>query len=146
MTTKPLYVVLARLIDQYRQCEKTGNTEWLDKSEARIKAIVSDFLPSGAGIDSGTELDLDNSAPDKLILTMGYHHMNDGGYYDGWTEHSAIVTPSLGFGFKVHITGRNRNDIKDYLGDVYREALSQEIPEWYPHKEEEEFVMAEVKG
>ena len=51
------------------------------------------------------------------MLYTHFHHMNDGGFYDGWTEHSVVVTPSLVYGFDTRITGRDRNDIKNYIGE-----------------------------
>jgi hypothetical protein len=53
--------------------------------------------------------------------------MNDNGMYDGWTTHQVIVTPSLAFGFTLKITGRDRNQIKDYLSETYHYALEQHI-------------------
>jgi hypothetical protein len=37
------------------------------------------------------------------------------------------VTPNLGHGFDLKITGPNKNDIKEYLADVFHTALSQPI-------------------
>jgi hypothetical protein len=45
--------------------------------------------------------------------------MNEGGYYDGWTEHQVIITPSLQHGFDVRVTGQDRNEIKDYLAELF---------------------------
>ena len=88
-----------------------------------------DDLPSGSGWDCGTKLDYEKSNPDKLVFYGSYHHMNENGMYDGWTEHTIIVTPSLAFGFDVKITGRDRNDIKDYLGEMFQHALSEPVKE-----------------
>jgi hypothetical protein len=52
--------------------------------------------------------------------------MNDAGYYDGWTDHIVIVSPSFD-GIDIKISGRNRNDIKDYLHDVFHAALTEEV-------------------
>jgi hypothetical protein len=91
----------------------------------RIKEMV-DALPSGSGIDCGTTLERDDCKPGKLVLSLSYHHMAESGMYDGWTEHKVIVTPSFD-GIDMRITGPNRNDIKDYLYEVYHYALTQEI-------------------
>lgn len=104
-------------------CLSTGNTEWQCRHSETILQIVENCLPSGSGIDCGTKIDLDASTPDKLVFDVQYHHMNDGGYYDGWTQHQVIVTPSLGFDFNLRITGPNRNEIKEYLHECYRTAL-----------------------
>lgn len=81
--------------------------------------------PSGSGIDAGTKLD-DSSTKDKLVFAFGYHHMDEHGYYDGWTEHTAVVKPSMCFGYDLRITGRDRNGIKEYLASVFDHWLNEE--------------------
>jgi hypothetical protein len=36
------------------------------------------------------------------------------------------VTPIFG-GFDIRVTGRNRNDIKDYIAETFDSALNQDI-------------------
>jgi hypothetical protein len=109
-------------------------TYWAEEWERRILETVKNG-PSGSGIDSGTQIDLDKSTQNKLIFNTAYHHMNEGGYYDGWTEHEVIVTPDLCFEFNLKITGRNRNDIKEYLHEVYSTWIDEEYPEPKPEPE-----------
>ena len=45
----------------------------------------------------------------------------------GWTEPTIVVTPTLSSGFNLKITGRDRNQIKDYLGELFQVALSADI-------------------
>ncbi len=128
MTTKtmrPLYREIASTIQAMANCRKSGNGEWLDKHETRLESMV-DMLPSGSGIDNGTKLDIECCTAHKLVLVFSYHHMNEAGMYDGWTEHVLTVTPSFD-GIDLHISGRDRNDIKEYLYEVYHYALEQEI-------------------
>lgn len=94
--------------------------------EERLEKIM-DSAPSGSGIDNGTKLDETKSGQAKLVFTFGYHHMNEHGFYDGWTDHTAVVTPSFN-GFNLKITGRDRNQIKDYLYDVYAHWLRETNP------------------
>ena len=54
-------------------------------------------------------------------------YMNDGGMYDGWTDHSVIVTPDLASGFDLKVTGQDRNDIKDFIGEMFAELLNRDI-------------------
>lgn len=124
---KTLVREIASLLQAYQTCVERGNGEWRTKHEANITYLVKNFMPSGSGIDCGTKLDWETSNPNKLVFDMSYHHMNDAGYYDGWTEHKVIVTPSLQFGFDLKITGRNRNDVKEYLTETYHLALEEEI-------------------
>lgn len=109
---------LARTIQAAKNCEENGNGDWYVKHTAVIRQIESMLLPSGSGIDCGTKVLLDESSDKKIVLSMSYHHMNDAGFYDGWTEHKVIVTPSFN-GIDMRITGRDRGGIKDYLFDVY---------------------------
>ena len=114
---------LATAIRAQRDCESSGNVEWSEKWQARIDAIMDD-APSGSGFDSGTSLG-DRATDRRLTFLTSYHHMNEGGFYDGWTEH--IVTCEATFdGIALKISGRNRNDIKDYIGDVFHTWLTQE--------------------
>lgn len=105
------------------------NDEWAAKWTSKIDGLVSDFMPSGSGIDCGTKFDWDASNPEKIVFSFSFHHMNDGGHYDGWTEHLLVVRPSLAFGLEMKITGRDRNGIKEYLHDVFHSALTDEIEE-----------------
>ncbi len=117
-------------------CRRSGNSEWLASHTATIDSLVKDFMPSGSGIDCGTKFDWDASScerqaageyPSRLVFLFSFHHMNENGMYDGWTEHKAIVRPSLQFGFSLTITGRNRNGIKEYLHEVFSADLSAEL-------------------
>jgi hypothetical protein len=54
--------------------------------------------------------------------------MNDGGFYDGWTEHTVVVTPSFR-GINLRISGRDRNQIKEYLYETYDYALTR-LVQW----------------
>lgn len=120
------YEKLARLIHALDTCTKSDNFMWAGKHEEAINLIMRD-APSGSGIDAGTKILTGKSTSEKIVLFSQFHHMNDGGYYDGWTEHEVWVLPSLMFGMTLKLTGRNRNDIKDYLYDVYHSWLTEEV-------------------
>lgn len=125
--TRKLYQRIASALQAMENCRASGNDEWLSRHRDTITCLVANYMPSGSGIDSGTTIDLAASKPNRLVFDTGFHHMNDGGMYDGWTTHTVIVTPDLATGFDIRITGRDRNQIKDYLGDVYAEALRADI-------------------
>jgi hypothetical protein len=121
-----VYQQLASLLDARLNCIGTGNTEWESRHETAILELVRDYLPSGAGIDGGVEIDLTASNGARLVFTFSYHHMNDAGYYDGWTHHRLTVTPAF-TGINMRISGPNRNEVKDYLADTFDIALQQEV-------------------
>lgn len=121
---KTIYQEIAAITDARRNCIKSGNQEWQDRHEETLERIQHN-LPSGSGIDTGCLIDLEKSGWNKIVITFGFHHMNDNGYYDGWTDHKAIITPAFD-GINIKITGRDRNNIKEYLYDVLEYALNEE--------------------
>lgn len=128
--TEPFYRLLASTIDALKRCEQTGN-EWASKHRAALISMERDILPSGSGLDSGCKLDLDRSTGERIVITTSYHHMNDAGMYDGWTDHTITVLPSLISRFDLRISGRNRREIKDYLHDVFHTILSEDVTQTY---------------
>jgi hypothetical protein len=122
----PLYQAIARRLVAKANCVARKNHEWQPIHDAAAKQLTREHMPSGSGIDTGTVLG-DDSTASKLIFRLSFHHMNEGGFYDGWTDHSVIVTPSLAFGFDLKVTGQNRNDIKDYLAETFQHALLQTV-------------------
>ena len=125
--TRPLYRVLADLVTARANCRKSANNEWLHRHGEKLTELCNDMLPSGSGIDNGTRLEEDACKDGaRLVFTLSFHHMNDAGMYDGWTDHVATVTPSFQ-GIDIAISGRNRNDIKDYLYETLHFALTQHV-------------------
>lgn len=128
------YAYLAQQGDRRKRCldeaERGINAglrmENAADAERRILAEFDDG-PSGSGIDCGTKTDLNDWDGRKIVFYASFHHMNDSGYYDGWTEHVFTVYPSLLWGFDMKISGPNRNDIKEYLNDVYSVWLNEDI-------------------
>ena len=114
---------IASTVDAWKRCIEAKN-DWSEKHAETIEWLQDRFLPSGFGIDSGTTVDADKTTLEKVVLSFSFHHMDENGMYDGWTEHTAIVTPSF-YGLDIRITGQNRNDIKDYFQDVFYHALTQ---------------------
>lgn len=121
-----LYQHIASRLAAIENCRKHGNSEWIDRHTEWIEDILKEKLPSGSGFDSGTLLNWERSTPNKLIFLTSFHHMDEHGGYDGWTEHEVIVTPDLASGFNLRVTGRDRNGIKDYIGDIFADTLSAE--------------------
>ena len=134
VNTKPRYSEMASLIAAIENCRQSNNVEWLQRHSTTLAAMVKNSAPSGSGIDCGTQIDMHKSKAERLVFTMSFHHMDESGGYDGWTEHEVIVTPSLASGFELRITGRDRNGIKEYLGQIYYDWLSELIE--YPIAQE----------
>ena len=81
-------------------------------------------LPSGSGFDKGTALLLDKSKPDKLVFQTGFHHMNEQGYYERWTDHTVTVTPSFIFGMNISVSGSDYNLVKVDIVMAFEHILS----------------------
>lgn len=95
----------------------------------RANEIVKQCLPSGSGFDDGTKIDWKESTPDRLSLIADFHHMSEHGQYDGWTCHRVIVSASLLFEIDIRVTGRDRNEIKEYIAECFHHALRENVPE-----------------
>jgi hypothetical protein len=132
-----LYSELSSVIEARRNCaQRTETTQesdagasvsWFNRHTDMIEALVKQHLPHGSGYDCGTKIDLDCSHADKLVFTTEFHHMNENGYYDGWTEHAVTVTPALHGDFHLRISGRNRNDIKEMMYQDFDYALRVDV-------------------
>lgn len=121
-----------KVYEALAQAVKGMNDErWADIMEEKIDAIMKG-APSGSGIDSGTRIISEKCSREKLVFSADYHHMTEYGYYDGWTSHQIVVTHDL-TGLNIRITGKNRNDIKDYLHNVYYHWLNSEV-DWLTGK------------
>jgi hypothetical protein len=119
---KKVYEHIARALLHIEMVADEGSR--LEKMHA-LEEWVRKNGPSGSGIDTGTKLE--RSTSERIVLRCEFHHMNDVGYYTGWTSHTVIVKPSLCTGIEVSITGHDKNQIKEYLGDVYYQWLKEEI-------------------
>lgn len=127
--TKPVYQRLAALLMQRENCANANprNDEWFQRSTESIKKIVREHMPRGSGFDIGTTLDLDKSNGERLVFGTAFHHMDDNGSYDGWSEHTVTVRGSLFDRFSITIGGRDRNRIKEHIHEVFYSALGEEV-------------------
>lgn len=120
------YQIISRTIGARERCGE--DNPWKGKWAVFLEELLEVF-PHGSGFDKGTQLD-DSSTPERLVFNTAFHHMNEAGSYDGWTEHQVIVKPSLEHGYRMTIGGRNRNEIKDYIGEMFALALDKEQEAW----------------
>jgi hypothetical protein len=127
--TQPLYQAIATA------CEALSNNpspEWAVRWRERLRD-ASKALPSGCGIDTGTTIRSEDSGYHQLVLEFSFHHMNDVGYYVGWTDHTLVVRPDLSdTGFTLEFGHESDPDhvcddnFYDYLHDVFAAALTAE--------------------
>jgi len=121
----PRYQALARCLDHIQRVrDEPRFAAALERSEERLERLM-ETAPSGSGFDAGTSVDTDRS--DVLIFSASFHHMDDAGYYGGWTEHTVRVKPSLAWGFDLTVSGRDRNGIKDYIGETFADWLNEMV-------------------
>lgn len=116
--TRKFYSELAQTIQWYNDTLDGTKDEWNHIAEHDILNLEKQ-LPSGSGINNGSKVNLKLSTSQKIVIDTAFHHMDENGYYDGWTEHKIIITPCLKYGYNIKVTGRNRNQIKDYLYDLF---------------------------
>lgn len=122
-----LFHCIASACQARRNCIAGGNTEWADRWTAYLDRIERECLPSGSGFDAGTSIDREKSGPNQLVFDTSFHHMDDGGYYDGWTRHAVTIAPTFN-GPIVKVGGRNRNDVKDYIGETFAALDDTAVP------------------
>lgn len=129
INTGKAITLIAQSFQAMLNCKKSNNLDWLHRHQDTITQICSEVMPHGSGIDGeDIYLDVQRSKPERLVFTrVDFHHMDENGFYDGWTEHDAIVTPSLSFGHEIKITGKDRDEIKDYLAELIDDALSMTL-------------------
>ncbi len=100
----------------------TVNDAYRSMAEDKFNRLV-EMLPHGSGLDAGCKVLLEESSGDKIVIQADFHHINEHGYYDGWTEHKVIIRPCLMYGYTIRITGKDRNYIKDYLFNLFANII-----------------------
>ena len=103
---------------------KANNPVWVKRWRDVLDQLRTGFLPAGCGYDSGTTIELATAS--RIIFGTSFHHMNDAGYYDGWTDHKVTARAEFG-GIGISIGGVNRNDIKEYIAECFDCALSARV-------------------
>ena len=125
-TIRTVVQEISSKVQSIANCESPPMADWKAKHRASLKELL-DFLPSGSGFDSGTEL-YPTSTPERLVFEVDFHHMNQDGFYTNWTKHRVIVTPCFA-GFNVKVMGPDQNGIKDHIAECFHHALSERIAE-----------------
>lgn len=124
---RPLYTVIAETISAMEAC-KPGS-EWYVKHSQLLADIERDLLPSGSGFDRGTKIIEESwkGFTGGFQLHTSFHHMNDHGYYIGWSDHTVVIKPCLLSGIDCRVTGRNMRDIKDHIGESVFHCLTANV-------------------
>lgn len=132
MRKQTIVQFLATTLQAIEYCEQKGMKKARDQHDERFEKVMRDTAPSGSGIDAGTKFFGHRmergGVVTKIAFEVGFHHMDENGFYDGWTHHQVVVWPTFD-GISVAVTGRDRNDIKEYLREVYYNWLTSEAPE-----------------
>jgi hypothetical protein len=121
-----IFQSIAQSFVAMENCRRLGNDEWFETHRGNILELCRNKMPSGSGFDDGTSFDFSASKPNKLVFITSFHHMTNDGFYDGWTSHTVTVVPAFSSDIDMRISGKDHNDIKDYIADVFRDALREE--------------------
>lgn len=145
--TAPLYQNIARIIGILHLHVEDIPQETLNRIGERTLYYEKNCLPRGSGFDVGTTIDENQSKPDRLVLTFEYHHMNEHGFYCGWSQWSCIIKPCLQFGYTMRFMCHGLADqsweirqmvdsnFRDYLHQVFSHDLNKQTP-CYPECEQ----------
>jgi len=120
-----IYQKIAQTLQALENCKKTKNQEWEQKHMGSLTIIEKNLLPCGSGFDSGTTIMTLPFDGKKIQFETSFHHMDENGFYCGWTDHVVTIKPSFP-GFDISISGKNKNDIKEYIADVFVNILENE--------------------
>lgn len=121
-----LYVYIAQNLGRIERLHKDGRSDFAERIREDMENFVKANLPRGSGFDMGTTLNFDKSSPDRLVFNTSFHHMNDAGFYDGWTEHEVRVSADLQFGFKLTVGGKDRRAIKAYIAEQFHYIMERD--------------------
>jgi hypothetical protein len=126
---KPLYEAIYTALLARDNCRTPGfaRPEMAHTWDESLAHLATKLLPRGAGFDCGTRILGRTQNGSGFILETEFHHMDDNGFYDGWTEHRITVRPSFVGGFDLTISGQNRDDVKGYIAEVFNAALMRPV-------------------
>lgn len=127
------YKKIAYTIAAIKNCQKDNNTGWEEKHTKTLDSIAKE-LPHGSGLDGKLAFNLDKSSDEKIVIDTEFHVMNKNGYYENWIDFSIIITPSF-HGIDIRFAGAfgKNQDLKEYLTDIFQDALNKEVPQYDNH-------------
>lgn len=103
--------------------------------------LTEKHLPHGSGFDAGCSVSMSGSSigkddeEDVIELVVEFHHMDENGFYCGWSHHRVEVRPSFLYGFtwdEWDSSWPEGEDIDqegwlDYAQEILRDALETEV-------------------
>ena len=92
-----------------------------------LERIAKEYLPSGSGFDCGCKIIDEKRYQNRIIIKAEFHAMDDNGYYIGWYTYKIIVKPTFQHGLDFTITGRDYNGLREYVGDMVYDAITEEV-------------------
>jgi len=104
--------------------------KFIQSGDARYQDLIDNYvigkLPSG--YVRLAKIDLISSNSQRIVITSGYHVMNELGFYAKWINFRIIVTPVFG-GIDLKIRGNfgKYQELKDYLIEMFYDILTEKI-------------------
>jgi hypothetical protein len=132
-TTK-FYQRLSACLSALKTCIENNVSEFIDSWSEEIEKLVNE-MPHGSGFDSPITLN-NESTPEKLIFDGSFHCMDENGFYAGWLDFTAIVEPSLQYGFTLDVKIMDKTVVPEeidtdllleYINDSICEVLNKEV-------------------
>lgn len=123
---KTLVQAIHSAIVARKNCPIAG--EWFVRWEERIRELEKEF-PSGSGFD--VRMSVDRDSFDKVKISGSFHQMDNNGFYCGWKDFVVVVKPAFN-GIDMRVTGLMKASVREYIGDVMHECLTQEWDESKP--------------
>lgn len=128
---QPLYQVLAEIVNSRLHCVNSpAHAQVAGHWTECLTQLAKNFLPSGSGVDSGTVIDLEQSTSKQLVLNAAFHHMDENGYYNGWTHYVVRVKANLSSGIELVVSWpkgeKDYNETSDYLSELFYVNLKEE--------------------
>ena len=112
------------IISSQLTLDKSEDEERLEQAEEQLEKIEK-MLPHGSGFDNGTKIV--EATRQRIVFETSFHHMDENGYYCGWTEHRVIIKADLLYGYVVQVSGVNKRGIKEYIRDVFYALMVREF-------------------
>ena len=126
-----LYKTIAKTFNWQKQVM----SEKIDSVDAK-KEEINNLLPSGSGIDAGSEVAWEKCSDNEIVIKSSFHCRDKGGEsYNEWCNFYVIVKGSLINEIDIIIEPISNQDkalmighgLYGYLWDVFHHALTQEV-------------------